>query len=121
MDIHNYKRRFERAVERIKVAVDILEENKEIILKFKDHCLSDGIGIAKIDRYLGDLAKYSRMLKKPFPEASKEDIRTVVAELEQSNLAAETKKIFKILLRNCVKESLLFVKIRRIGPLNSIK
>ena len=76
MDIHNYKRRFERAVERIKEAVDIPEENKEIILKFKNHCLSDGIGIAKIDRYLGeDLAKYSRMLKKLFPSASKKDLR----------------------------------------------
>lgn len=98
-DIHNYRRRFARTLERIKKAKDILPKNKQIILKFKDYCLSDGIGMAKIERYLTDLMKYSRMLKKSFPDASKEDIRAVVAKLEQTDLAAETKKGFKIMLR----------------------
>ena len=90
MDIHNYKRRFERTLERIEEAEDISNENKKTILKFKDYCLSEGVGIAKIERYLGDLMKFSRMLKKPFQKAKKEDIRAVLTELEQIDLSAET-------------------------------
>jgi len=42
MDIHNYKRQYERQIEIIKEATDISQENKEWILKFKDYaeCLN---------------------------------------------------------------------------------
>jgi len=99
MDIHNFKRSFERIVERIKKSNNISKENKELILNFKNHLLSENIGTAKIERYLFDLMKYSRMLNKPFNEASKEDIRRVIGEINQTNLAEETKRGFKILLR----------------------
>ena len=99
MDIHNYKGRFERTIERVNESSDISKDNKEIILKFKDYCLSEGIGLAKIERYIGDVMKYARMLNKYYPDASKEDIRRVIAELEQSSLSPETKKGFKIMLR----------------------
>jgi len=99
MDIHNYKRIFERYIERIKESKEISKENKEIIFNFKDNCLSENIGIARISRYLGDLMKYSQMLKKPFDKATKEDIRRIIAELNQQELSEETKKCFKILIR----------------------
>ena len=99
MDIHNYKGRFERTIERVNESSDISKNNKEIILKFKDYCISEGIGLAKLERYIGDLMKYARMLNKYYPDASKEDIRRVIAELEQTSLSPETKKGFKIMLR----------------------
>lgn len=97
--IHDYKRRFERYLERIKNSKVIPEENKKIILNFKDHMLSEGIGLARIQRYFTDLIKYSRMLNKAFPKASKEDIRRIIGELNQTKLSEETKKSFKIMLR----------------------
>ena len=39
------------------------------------------------------------MFKKPFDKAKKEDIRTIVADLNQTALSEETKKCFKIMLR----------------------
>jgi integrase/recombinase XerD len=99
MDIHNYKGRFERTIERVNESSDISKDNKEIILKFKDYCISEGIGLAKLERYIGDLMKYARMLNKYYPDASKEDIRRVIAGLEQSPLSPETRKGFKIMLR----------------------
>jgi site-specific recombinase XerD len=99
MDIHNYKRRYERTLERIKEATDISEENKAYIFKFKDYCLSEGIGIARIERYLGESAKFSKMLGKSLPEANKEDIRRVIGDLESSPLSPESKKCFKIMVR----------------------
>jgi integrase/recombinase XerD len=99
MDIHNYKRRFERTVERINESTDISKENKETILNFKDYLLSENVGTAKIERYLFDLMKYSRMLNKSFEKASKDDIRRIVGEINQLDLAEETKRGFKIVLR----------------------
>jgi len=103
MDIHNYKRQFERNLERIQESKEISKENKKVIIDFKDYLLSEGIGIARINRFFYELMKYNRMFKKPFTEASKEDIRAVVAEVEQTDLSAETKKCSKIVLKKLYK------------------
>jgi site-specific recombinase XerD len=99
MDIHNYKRQFERSLERIQESKELLPENKKLILEFKDYLLSEGIGLARINRFLFELMKYNKMLKKPFPEACKDDVRAIVARIEQTDLSAETKKCSKIVLK----------------------
>lgn len=99
MDIHNYKRQFERQVELLKEDENILQVNKDSAIKFKDYLISDGIGVAKIGRYLLDVRKFSKMLNKPFKEANKDDLRHVVAEIEQGELAPESKKCFKVMIR----------------------
>jgi len=99
MDIHNYKKRYERTLERIKDSNEITDDNKEIVLNFKDYLLSEGIGFAKIERYLGDILKFSKMLSKPFPDVTEQDLRKIIGELNQTNLSEETKKTFKIMLR----------------------
>ncbi|MDP3881914.1 MAG: hypothetical protein Q8Q31_03505 [Nanoarchaeota archaeon] len=71
MDIHNYKRQLERQTDIIKESKDLLEENKAIALRFKDHLLSEGIGAPKIVRYLIDIRKLNGLLRKPFGEANK--------------------------------------------------
>lgn len=58
-----------------------------------------GLGISRINLYFCDLFKYNRLLKKPFDKATKEDIRKVIGDLNQTELSDETKKCFKILLR----------------------
>jgi len=42
VDIHNYKRRLERSLERIKEE-KILDSNKRLILRFYKHCLVEGL------------------------------------------------------------------------------
>lgn len=103
MDLHNYQRQFQRQLERIKNTDEMLEDNKESALKFKDYLMSEGIGIPKIDRYLTDLRKFDKLLGKPFKNADKADIRRVIAEIEQGNLAPESKRTFKILIRKVYK------------------
>ena len=99
MDIHNYKQRYETTLQRIKDSKEITNENKKIIFEFKDYLLSEGIGVAKIGRYLGDLIKFSKMLSKPFSKATEYDIRGIIGKLNQTDLSEETKKTFKIMLR----------------------
>ncbi len=101
-EIHNYKKRIERVIERV-LREDMCQENKGIILKFKEFCVLQGIGQAKIDRYLQDCIKFGRMLKKPFSEATKDDVMKVIVEIEESPLSFQTKNGFKILVKKLFK------------------
>ena len=102
MDIHNYKGRFERALQRLEKS-DISKKDKEAIYKFKDYCLCQNISYGKIDTYLFYLVKFTKMLDKPIEKATKEDIMRVVAKLNQTGLSEQTKKCFKIALRRLYK------------------
>ena len=99
MDLHNYKRILERQLELIKQHPEISPNNKKLIIQFKDYLLSNGIGAAKIGRYMLDIKKLCLMLDKSAKDAKEADIRKVVGEIEQSELAAETKRCFKISIR----------------------
>jgi len=96
MDIHNYKRQFERNLERIHQDKNISKENKKVIIDFKDYMLSEGLSLSRINRYIFELRKYNYLLKKPFSKATKSDIRKVVAKIEQTDLAPETKNALKL-------------------------
>ena len=57
VSIHDYEHRFQKGMERIQNSSEISKNNKEVIFRFKDYLLSEGIGLAKIERYLCDMAK----------------------------------------------------------------
>jgi site-specific recombinase XerD len=99
MDLHNYRRQYEAQIRLAKQDSQISEENKKWIFKFADYMLSDGISYGKVGRYVLDIRKLAKMLPKPFQDADKDDIRKVVGMLEQTELAPESKKGFKIMLR----------------------
>ena len=99
MDIHNYKRRFDRTLIRLDEDNEISIGNKEVVLKFKDNCLCKNISYGKLDAYLFYLVKFAKMLNKPIADGSKEDIMKVMADLNQSDYSEETKVCFKIVIR----------------------
>ena len=51
-------------VERVIEAKEFSPKNTEFILNFKDYLISEGIGKAKIIRYLGEMFKLNRLVKK---------------------------------------------------------
>lgn len=102
MDLHNYKRRLEATIKRINNS-NISERDKELIFMYKDDCLCRGVSYGKIDAYLFYLKKFSEMLDKEIDKANKEDIKKVIAELNQSGFSEETKVCFKIAVRRLYK------------------
>ena len=97
-DIHNYKRQLEREI--ILLEKDsISPENKEQLIKFKDYLSSEGLGAARIKKYIGQARKYCKMLKSPVENADESDIRRIMGQIEQTELSPETKRDFKIFLR----------------------
>lgn len=97
-DIHNYKRQLERELILLKKD-SISPENKEQLIKFKDYLSSEGLGAARIKKYIGQARKYCKMLNSPVESADESDIRRIMGQIEQSELSPETKRDFKIFLR----------------------
>lgn len=99
MDIHNYKKRFDRTLEKLEEDKEISDSNKKIILRLKDRCLCHNMSYGKLDAYIFYSMRYAKMLNKPIEEASKDDIMSVMAELNQTHYSEETKVCFKIAVR----------------------
>jgi len=102
MDIHNYKRRLERTVDKIKRS-NISEENKKWIVQFHDNCFTESLSLSKIERYLFDLHKFAEMLGKDLMQATREDIKSIVAEIEKKEWSPHTKHAFKVMIRKFYK------------------
>lgn len=68
IDIHNLKVRYERALAQFKDS-PVSQNNKNLVLRFHDFLISDGIGYSKIERYLYDLKKLNNLLGKDFVSA----------------------------------------------------
>jgi len=99
-DIHGYKKRYERTLERIKEATDISEENKKVLFGFKDYCILQGnIGYPKIERYLFDGMRFAKWLGESIVGANKEGLKQFILKIEQKDWSEETKRCFKIMLR----------------------
>ncbi|MFH1311425.1 MAG: tyrosine-type recombinase/integrase [Nanoarchaeota archaeon] len=103
-DIHNYKRILDRLIERITFEENFSKANKNTALKFKDELLSQNIGLAKTGRYLQDIIWLNRNFDgMDFEEATKADIKKLVAKMNVSELAESTKKGIKVMLRKLYK------------------
>lgn len=98
-NIHNYESQLKGVVERIQNSENILEVNKKTILRFKEFLLSENLSPSRIISYLNHALKYARMMNKPFSDADKDDIREIIANLNQLGLSENTKKGFKITLK----------------------
>ncbi len=102
-DIHNYKRTLERIVERVSSEEKFSKEDREITLRFKDDLLASNISLPKVARYLQDVIWFNRNFNKNFSLATVENIKGVIAKLNQSSYSENTKKSIKIALRKLYK------------------
>ena len=83
----NYERSLERYTEKIKTSEKISEQNKILILKFKERCFAlGGRGTGRIVKYMWTLMKIAEMIDFDFDKATKEQMMTLVAEIRKSGL-----------------------------------
>ena len=102
MDIYNMERKYESALILLNSA-KISERNKELILKFCEDLMIDGISKARIVKYLSSLKCLSEMLQKDFDKLKKEDVKHLVGLIQQKNYSPETKKCYKIIIKRFYK------------------
>jgi len=100
--IYNYPRILER--ELIKLKTNSLgKENSEIISRFYKQLAAEGLGIARIIKYISTLRLIASFLNKPFNEATKDDIIDFVAKIEQRDYSEWTKRDYKVILKKFYK------------------
>ncbi|MBI5060926.1 MAG: tyrosine-type recombinase/integrase [Candidatus Aenigmarchaeota archaeon] len=102
-DIHKFERAVKSRIERIKTDKTISEKNREILLKFANDCYSDRLSHGRVYKHLFQLQKIAKLLKKDFPDATKDDIKMVVREIELSHYSENTKKDFRISIKKFYK------------------
>ena len=61
-DVHKINRRMEQALENLEKS-DISEENKKLILEFRDYAISTGLTKTRILKYINTLRKLSEWLE----------------------------------------------------------
>lgn len=99
IDVHKQRERYDVAVRALKNDKRISDRNKKLILKFTWDLQAEGIGLARITKYLYMLPILARRLKKEFEKATVDDIKTVVAEVNNSDYADWTKSDLRIALK----------------------
>lgn len=99
IDIHNYRKRLDRTLERIKNS-DVCEENKTAIQNFTSYLIIKGIGIARIEHYIHCLRLISKIQNKDFKQMTKEDVMKVLEEIQKRFDWSERYKYeFKVTLK----------------------
>lgn len=81
----------------------ISERNKELLFKFIDDLISEGLGKARISKYMYTVKKIMIMVKKDFEKITEKDVRKLVKNIEESSFALWTKHDYKVVIKRFVR------------------
>ena len=98
-DIHRHRPKLVKKLDSIRKARDILPQDKKLIFDFHQDGIARGLSLSRSLKYLILLSRLSIMLKVGFRKATKQKIKDVVVQLEQSKYSDWHKKDFKIALK----------------------
>lgn len=98
-EIYPLKRMVERELEKIKQD----PHNSDSLYRYYHSRVAEGIGQARIIKCLNTMRQVSKMLGKPFEDATKDDFVRLVSALETSDLAGWTKRDYKMILKHFYK------------------
>jgi len=102
VDIYDYEKKFEQTLNNL-VRSDISKRNKELIIRFKDKCIINGMSKPRIIKYLWVLRLFAKYMNKDFDKVSKEDIENLVSHIQQQELSVRTKCCYKVILKRFYK------------------
>lgn len=98
IDIHNFKRRLSRASAALQLA-DIPRADKDLIYDFENQMFADGLGIARIAKYLASLKALYKLMPWSVQRVTSRDITAILARIERSDWMPWTKHDYKLALR----------------------
>jgi integrase/recombinase XerD len=101
-DLYDYKRRLELVLRTIKKA-KTSDNNRQLLFKYKDDNIANGLSIARCVRVSYDLLRLARLLKKDFDKTNEEDLKKVMVKLEDEDISERTKYDFKVAIKKFYK------------------
>lgn len=82
---------------------NLSENNKSLIKRFARDCIAEGVGPARVARYLIELRQIVAWMGKELNLVDKEDVKKLLAELEMTNYSEWSKHGFKVALKRFYK------------------
>lgn len=98
IDIHNFKRRLHRAEAALQLA-DIPRADKDLIYDFENQMFADGLGTARIAKYLASLKALYKLTSWSVQNVTRKEITAILAQIERSDWKPWTKHDYKLALR----------------------
>lgn len=98
IDIHNMKLRLSRAEAALQLA-NIPREDKDLIYDFENQMFADGLGIARIAKYLASLKALYKLQAWSVQHVTNRDITAILARIERQDWMPWTKHDYKLALR----------------------
>ena len=98
IDIHNMKLRLSRASAALQRA-DIPRADKDLIYDFENQMFADGLGIARIAKYLASLKALYKLTPWSVQRVTSRDVTAILARIERSDWMPWTKHDYKLALR----------------------
>jgi len=100
MDIYHNEKRLKGIEKSIESDKGISKENKSLIFKFKDECFANNLSVTRIVRYMFSLRDLARWLKKPFSNATIDDLKKLVGSIERmENYSPRTKYEYRATIK----------------------
>ena len=99
LDIHHYDKRLEQALVKLKAESSVLEENKKTILSYIKYRQAQGLSIPRQVCYIFTLRKLSTLLPNRLENANKDDLVSVISQIEREDTSFEMKRTEK----ECIK------------------
>jgi integrase len=122
IDIHDLKRRLSNASAALQLA-NIPREDKDLIYDFENQMFADGLGIARIGKYLASLKALYKLTSWSVQRVSSREIIAILAKIERSEWQAWTKHDYKLALRKylifCSRQDL--ASVIKITPVHTGK
>ncbi len=93
--VHNPERKLNYWIKKIESSKDLSKKDKELILKFRDECLSQGQSTSATLNFVQELLVITRWVEKDLNELTKDDIKTLVRKIEGKEYTPYTKLRYK--------------------------
>lgn len=99
VDIYDYPKRLEQAMDKLREEKGVCKENVAAITTFTKLKLAKGVTPGRIAKTVFCLRFLAKWLKKPFKKATKDDLITLIGDLEKMDYAEHTKYDFRTILK----------------------
>ncbi len=98
-ELHKHQANLEKSLARVERDGEVCIENKKVICEFAKARLAKGSSRLRVVKCIYGMRFFSHWLKKPFAEATKDDLIALVGELETKPYAEYSKYDFKVILK----------------------
>lgn len=80
--------------------LDVRDENKELVFKFRDHLINRGVKAPRVEKHLDNLSRILKWVDKDFKKVTKSDIEALMSKIIRMNVSEWTKYDYQRTIRS---------------------